>query len=68
MPTIETVKYLYEKFKIEKFYLIIGADHLATLDKWHGYEELKSLVQFVIAKRNHIESTKFTKNGRARGC
>ena len=55
VPTIETVKYLYEKFKIEKFYLIIGADHLATLDKWHGYEELKSLVQFVIAKRNHIE-------------
>ena len=55
VPTIETVKYLYEKFKIEKFYLIIGADHLATLDKWHGYEELKNLVQFVIAKRNHIE-------------
>lgn len=52
VPTIETVKYLINKHEPEIFYLIIGADHAATLHKWHGYDELKNLVKFIIATRD----------------
>lgn len=55
VPTIESVEYLYKKYKISNFYLIIGADHLATLNKWHDFDRLKTLIKFVVAKRNHIQ-------------
>lgn len=54
VPTIESVKHLYELYNIDKFYLIIGADHLPTLEKWHHFDELCKLVIFIIAQRNHI--------------
>ncbi|WP_169754792.1 nicotinate (nicotinamide) nucleotide adenylyltransferase [Campylobacter curvus] len=54
VPTIETVEHLYEIYDIDSLYLIIGADHLATLNKWHDFRRLCSLVKFVIAERNHI--------------
>lgn len=59
VPTIESVNFLYSKLEIKRFYLLIGADHLATLEKWHKFDELKNLVRFVIAKRDHIEIPKF---------
>lgn len=55
VPTIESVEFLYEKFNIDKFYLLIGADHLATLEKWHKFDKLSKLVHFVIAQRNSIK-------------
>ncbi len=55
VPTIETIDHLYEKYEISNLYLIIGADHLATLDKWHDFTRLKTLVKFVIAERDHID-------------
>lgn len=58
VPTIESVKFLYEKFTINKFYLIIGADHLANLEKWHNFDELCKLVTFIIASRDHINIPK----------
>ncbi|QOY54282.1 nicotinate (nicotinamide) nucleotide adenylyltransferase [Candidatus Sulfurimonas marisnigri] len=53
VPTIETVKYLLKSYK--KIYLVIGADNLLSLNKWHRYSELKELVTFVIAPRDGIE-------------
>ncbi len=50
--SIETVKYLKEKFNASKIYFIIGADNLEHLDKWSNIEELKTLVEFVVATRN----------------
>jgi len=45
--TIDTVrKYLQEDPKI---YLIIGADNLKTLEKWHRFEALNHLVTWVVA-------------------
>ena len=58
VPSIQSVLYLYELYKPSKFYLLIGADHLQNLPLWHEFERLKSLVEFVIAKRDDIEIPK----------
>ncbi|WP_169939947.1 nicotinate (nicotinamide) nucleotide adenylyltransferase [Campylobacter sp. RM15925] len=58
VPTIESVLHLYEIYDIKKFYLLIGADHLENLHKWHDIDRLKELVEFVIAQRDKIEIPK----------
>ncbi|MCH5336897.1 MAG: nicotinate (nicotinamide) nucleotide adenylyltransferase [Campylobacter sp.] len=58
VPSIESVEYLNQIYKPEKFYLLIGADHLSSLHLWHHFEKLASLVEFVIAKRDDIEIPK----------
>jgi len=50
--SIETVKYLQQLYKADTLYLIIGADNLEKLHLWHDYEELKTLVTFVVANRS----------------
>lgn len=52
VPSIKTVKYLKNLYKPSKIYLIIGADNLKSLEKWYKFEELNSLVEFVIATRD----------------
>ena len=54
VPSIESVLYLKKLYNPSKFYLIIGADHLESLHKWHEFEKLNSLVEFIIAKRDNI--------------
>ena len=58
ISTYETINYLKIKYDLDKIYLIIGADNLKSLHKWHNYEELKELVEFVVAKRDGIEVPK----------
>ncbi|MDF1874985.1 nicotinate (nicotinamide) nucleotide adenylyltransferase [Sulfurimonas sp. SAG-AH-194-I05] len=53
VSTISSVKYLLQTYK--KVYLIIGADNVASLKKWDNYEELKTLVTFIIATRDGIK-------------
>ncbi|MBU0631165.1 nicotinate (nicotinamide) nucleotide adenylyltransferase [bacterium] len=53
VPSLETVQHLKKRY--ENIYLIIGADNLASLEKWYAYEELCKLVTFVIASRDKIE-------------
>jgi nicotinate-nucleotide adenylyltransferase len=55
-PSITTVKHLLKKY--DKIYLIIGADNLASLDRWQDYQELKKLVTFIVATRDDIEIPK----------
>ncbi len=52
VPTIESVKYLLKTYK--DIYLVIGADNLASLEKWNSYQELKDLVTFIVASRDNI--------------
>jgi len=54
VSTIETVKFLQNTHTIEKIYLIIGADNFENLSKWHEYEKLSKLVEFVVATRDEI--------------
>ncbi|QCD44323.1 nicotinate-mononucleotide adenylyltransferase [Campylobacter mucosalis] len=55
VPTIQTARHLYDTLDIDKLYIIIGADHLSSLDKWHEIDALKKLCTFIIAKRDHID-------------
>jgi nicotinate-nucleotide adenylyltransferase len=52
VPTIETIEYLQNIYNLEKIYLIIGADNLTSLEHWHRYDELKNIVEFVVAARD----------------
>ena len=54
VPSIESVLYLQKLYNPSKFYLIIGADHLQSLEKWHEFDRLNTLVEFIIAKRSKI--------------
>lgn len=38
--TIDTLTYLKEKYPKNEFSLIMGADNLATIDKWKNYKEI----------------------------
>ncbi|MDF1876776.1 nicotinate (nicotinamide) nucleotide adenylyltransferase [Sulfurimonas sp. SAG-AH-194-L11] len=56
VPTITTVKYLLESY--DKIYVVIGADNLKDLQKWHKIDELKDLVTFIVALRDKISVPK----------
>jgi nicotinate-nucleotide adenylyltransferase len=56
VPTIESVEFLLKTYK--KIYLVIGADHLNSLDKWDSYEKLKERVTFIIVTRDNIALNK----------
>jgi len=58
VPTIETIEYLKTIYDLEKIYLIIGADNLDLLETWHRYNELKNMVEFVIASRDETNLPK----------
>jgi nicotinate-nucleotide adenylyltransferase len=47
--TSETVKHFNMQYNVK--YLIIGADNLSSLSKWHDFEMLNSQVTWVIATR-----------------
>ncbi|WP_345970732.1 MULTISPECIES: nicotinate (nicotinamide) nucleotide adenylyltransferase [Sulfurimonas] len=49
VPTIETVRHF--KAVDPEIYLIIGADNIGTLTKWHEYEALNRMVTWVVASR-----------------
>ncbi|WP_104705796.1 nicotinate (nicotinamide) nucleotide adenylyltransferase [Helicobacter suis] len=51
VPSIESVRYFYQKFTPNKLYFLIGADNVAGLALWEGYTELKELVEFVVVER-----------------
>ncbi len=50
--TIDTVRHFKHFFGT--IYLIIGADNLKTLKKWHRYEELDKMVKWVVATRSDL--------------
>lgn len=58
VASIDSVSYFKNKFNASRIYLIIGADQLNSLHKWHRYDELKVLVSFVVACRDDIKIDK----------
>ncbi|MBN2781633.1 MAG: nicotinate (nicotinamide) nucleotide adenylyltransferase [Campylobacterales bacterium] len=56
VPTIESVLHLLKRY--QKVYLVIGADNVASLDKWYRYDELKDNVTFIVASRDGIDIPK----------
>jgi len=53
VTTIESVRFLQKRYK--KIYLVLGADNLNSLEKWHKFNKLKELVSFIIVTRNNID-------------
>jgi nicotinate-nucleotide adenylyltransferase len=52
VPTIETVRELRKEY--EEIYLVLGADNLAHLQRWHNFDALKKMVHFIVATRDGV--------------
>ncbi|PAF42205.1 nicotinate (nicotinamide) nucleotide adenylyltransferase [Helicobacter sp. 11S03491-1] len=51
IPSIESVLNIQNHFHPKKIFFILGEDNLISLPKWHRYNELKNLVEFVLIER-----------------
>src|SRR5262245_13785522 len=49
--TLRTVKALAAQHPGDRFFLVIGSDLVAEREKWHGWPELKALVEFIVVGR-----------------
>ena len=49
--SIDTVRQIREREPKAELFWLIGADNVEGLRKWHRFEELKKLVQFVVLDR-----------------
>ncbi len=59
--TSQSIKHLSNKYNIK--YIVIGADNLELLDRWHNFEWINQEVIWVIATRqNHSLKTEKLKN------
>lgn len=50
--TINTIKEIKNKYPNDNFYFLIGQDAIIDLDKWYKFEELISIITFVIVTRD----------------
>lgn len=48
---IDTVEAVKQNFPDDEILLIIGQDAAEKLDQWHGIDELRKMVEFVVIKR-----------------
>ena len=54
--TIDTIKYLHNKYENMELYFILGADSFYDIDKWKDYNELLNLCRFIVSKRPDIDN------------
>ncbi len=59
--TIDTVRNYAKEFPGAKLFYLIGADNIATLNKWREAEELAKLVEFAAIPRSGQTSVEFPK-------
>ena len=52
-PTAQTLRYFQHKYNVK--YLIIGADNLEHIEKWHEFEWLNSQITWAVATRKGYE-------------
>jgi len=52
-PTAQTLKHFQKKYNVA--YLIIGADNLEHIEKWHEFEWLNAQITWVVATRKGYE-------------
>lgn len=57
--TINTIKFLLDKYPADEFVLIVGEDNLRTFDQWKEYETLLQLCFVYVYPRLNVEQTKF---------
>ena len=49
----ETIEYLNGLYRVE--YMIIGADNLSSIERWHRFDWIDSQITWVVAKRSNIK-------------
>lgn len=59
--TINTVKYLSNLYHPTKMYLILGEDNVKNLAHWYKIEDLKKIVEFVVASRKSFRNNEANK-------
>lgn len=52
--TIDSILHFKYIYKPNKIFLVIGADNLESLAKWHNAKQIKKEVDFIIASRDNI--------------
>lgn len=55
--TLTTVQALRTRHPDDRFALVIGADLVAERERWHGWSELKTLVDFIVVGRQGSPAT-----------
>src|SRR6201995_4014590 len=53
--TIDTLTYLTEKFPLEKFSVIMGADSFQNIHRWKNYEQLLANYKVIVYERPGFE-------------
>jgi nicotinate-nucleotide adenylyltransferase len=53
--TIDTLAYLSEKFPLERFTIVMGADSFQNINRWKNFETLLSNYSFVVYNRPGFE-------------
>lgn len=53
--TIDTLTYLKEKFPLEQFSVIMGADSFQNIQRWKNYEQLLANYQMIVYERPGFE-------------
>ena len=57
--TIDTLRYLAEKFPQNEFCLIMGSDNLGSFDKWKNYEEILKHYKILVYPRPDKKGSQF---------
>jgi nicotinate-nucleotide adenylyltransferase len=50
--TVDSIQEFRSRFDQAKIYLLIGEDNVAGLPRWHRFEDLKKMVEFVVLNRS----------------
>jgi len=53
--SVDTVEQLRTEDPATEFFFLIGEDNLPKLESWHRFDDLRSLVQFVVLDRSGAE-------------
>ena len=65
--TVETVAFLQRRFPEVRFVLLLGADNLAQLPRWHRWEDLVAMIPLLVAPRRAEMGGAGAESGEGRG-
>lgn len=54
--SVDTVEQLRAENPAKELFFLIGEDNLPKLESWHRFDDLRSLVQFVVLDRSGVEA------------
>ena len=60
--TVNTLEQLKKTYTTDKFILIMGSDSLASLDRWHRFEDIIRLADIAAVSRSDNDSRDIDKN------